>query len=121
MSWRGAPVYVVAHDLATWIVLRTETWPNTVGRQLAERAIAEALDLVQALAIALTFPDARCTSQQVADQAIVRLRETLRLAAAAGLLSRRQLRHATARLAEVGRMLGGWRKRTARARSPPPP
>lgn len=121
MSWRGAPVYVAAQDLATWVTLRAESWPGPTGWQLALRSTTEALDLVQALALALTFPDQRSASQQRADQAIVRLRETLRLATATGLLSHRQLRYACSRLAEIGRMLGGWRKQTDRARDPPTP
>jgi len=120
MSWRDAPLYVQSRDLAAWVMERAARWTGAEGDRLGRDTHAAARDLVEACALALTFPARRGDWLEAADVAALRLRERLRLAALLGLLSRRQLRFVDGRLAEVGRMIGGWRKRHARrARGPP--
>ena len=67
--------------------------------------------LLEAASLALTFPRSRGQHLVTADQAVVRVRVLLRLAAAQGALTARQLRYASGNLADIGRMIGGWRKR----------
>ena len=110
MSWRDAPLYVEAHDLASW-VLRKAAWKEPEGQQLAPRVAAVAFDLVAEVSLALTFPHRRAAHLERADEAIVRLRTGLRLARELELLSGRGLRFACERLRIIGRMVGGWRKR----------
>ena len=70
--------------------------------------------------MALTFPEGRAAQLQAADEAVVRLRERLRLAGALGLLSPGALRQLTGQLSAIGRMIGGWRRRLGpHARAPP--
>lgn len=118
MSWRDAPLYVEAHDLARWLLERTRSWPSPGGEQLA-RAVGEAaLELLTTVALALTFPATRGEHLEAADHAVVRLRAALRLSCELGLLSPGGLRFACGRLQAVGRMIGGWRKRL-RPTAPP--
>ncbi len=112
MSWRDAPLYVEAFDLSRWVAERAATWPH---RPLARLATASACELVSAVSLALTFPARRPRHLETADENIVRLRALLRLAAALGCLSAGGLRYATGRLAAIGRMVGGWRKRLERS------
>jgi hypothetical protein len=70
-----------------------------------------ATGLCVSISLALSFPAVRERHQQDADEAIVRLRERLRLARDLGLLSAGGARYAHGELLELGRMLGGWRKR----------
>ena len=108
MTWREAPLYVAATDLASWILERQRTWDaNILGQRLASTAC----DLQEAIALALTFPAIRRSQLHLADQGVVRLREQLRLVTDMTLLSPRQRRFALGRLAEIGRMIGGWRRR----------
>ncbi len=113
MSMLDAPLYVQAHDLAIWLSERTVSWPAAHG-DLATAVREGACELTCRAALALTFPDRRARHLRRADETIVRLREHLRIAAGLHLLSRRRLRYAAGELAEIGRMIGGWRKRVAR-------
>ena len=120
MSWRDAPLYIHATDLAQWCVQRASGWSGPLGDRLGRDLHAAALELVDQVALALTFPSDRAAHLAAADATVVRLRERLRLAQCVGLLSADQHRFACERLAEAGRMIGGWRKRLdRRAREPP--
>lgn len=118
MSWRDAPLYVEAHDLALWVIDRAGSWTSRGEGLLAPPAVNTAHQLVTSVALALTFPTSRKEHLEAADQAIVRLRVTLCLAREMGLLSAGGLRFAAGRLAAIGRMVGGWRKRLKPMDSP---
>lgn len=111
MSWRDAPLYVEAHDLAVWLIERAATLREPAAGFLAPRIVGTACDLVDAVALSLTFPATRPERLAQADAAIVVLRTELRLAEALGVISHRRLRFASDRLRAIGRMVGGWRKR----------
>ncbi len=119
MSWRDAPLYVEAHDLARWTLERTNAWASRDDRHLAPLVAGGACDLLTAVSLALTFPATRAIHLEEADHGIVRLRVLLRVARGLGLLSAGGLRFASGRLTAMGRMVGGWRKRARSARSPP--
>lgn len=111
MSWHDAPLYVEAHDLASWIVARAALWREPGGGLLAPRIAGAACELLDAVALALTFPAVRAAYLERADASIVVLRVELRLAEELGIFSARGLRFACERLRAIGRMVGGWRKR----------
>ena len=122
MSWRDAPLYVEASDLARYVLDRAAGWTDAAGPLLAPAVTEAALALVDGVALALTFPETRPTHLDEADRAVVRLRERLRLACALGLLSGGALRHTAGRLTVIGRNIGGWRRRRGvRPREPPEP
>ncbi len=108
MSWRDAPLYVEAMDLSCWVVERAGSWEHVL---LADRATGAAVELVSSVSLALTFPATRELHLAATDEGIVRLRTVLRVARNLGLVSRGGLRDAAERLAKIGRMVGGWRKR----------
>ncbi len=114
MSWRDAPLYVEANDLACWVVARANTWTKIDHRHLALLVTRGACELVSEVALALTFPDTRSEHLQRADHEIVRLRMLLRLACQLKQLRPGGLRFAAERLEVIGRMVGGWRKRVAK-------
>ncbi len=114
MSWKDAPLYVETHDLACWVLQRAHSWPQRGDDQLSRLAAGAACELVISVSLALTFPPTRADHLECADHAIVRLRTLLRLAGQLELLSAGGLRFASGRLREIGRMVGGWRKRVAR-------
>ena len=64
--------------------------------------------------------EVRAAQLQAADEAVVRLRDLLRLAEVLGLLLPGALRQLTGQLSAIGRMIGGWRRRRGpQARDPP--
>jgi hypothetical protein len=113
MSWRDAPLYVEAHDLAVASIGRATTWSAARGTLLAPVLVRAAGDLLDEVSLALTFPQTRAAHLERADHAVVRLRGALRLARDLGLLSPGALRQADERLGAIGRMIGGWRRRPA--------
>jgi hypothetical protein len=122
MSWREAPLYIEVHDLARRVLEWTPSWPDRGDPGLAATTRETALHLVDAVSLALTFPDDRPAHLAAADATIVRLRMRLRLANDLGLLSTGALRLAESHLLRAGRIVGGWRRRLTppQPRAPPP-
>lgn len=112
MSWRDAPLYVQAHDLTRWVLERAGSWKERGGEPLAGPVAEAVCELLGSLSLALTFPETRADHLQKADEALVRLRVLLRVARDLTLISPGGLRYAEGQLLAIGRMLGGWRKRT---------
>lgn len=127
MSRREAPLYVRCHDLARCVTDRFDGSGSGLGR-LGPRLVDAALDLLCQASLALTFRPSRSRDLADADRALVRLRVQLRVARDVGALSASGLRHLEGLTLEIGRMIGGWRKRvdsgaraTNRAGGGPPP
>jgi len=117
VSWHGAPLYVAAHDLARDVSARTEGWEQRgLPLALSDRLVGAALELLCTLGCALTFPASRAADLLAADRALVSLRLQLRIARELGALSPGGARHLEGRMLEIGRMIGGWRKRVQSAR-----
>jgi hypothetical protein len=106
-----APLYVRSHDLSRWVLERVMGWPDELRSVVGEALAAEARALVLSICLALTFPRERAERARDADDSVVRLRELLRLGRDLGALSASCHRYAQAELLEIGRMIGGWRKR----------
>lgn len=107
MRWRAAPAWVRAADLSVWMCGHAVGWTAP----LSWASMRAAMELREAIALALTFPAQRDLQIRAADTAIVRLRERLRLAQGLNLLDDAQVRHADAELSAIGRMLGGWQRK----------
>ena len=112
MSWQDAPLYVRAHDLARDLHRQLGHGADLGG--LGASLCADARRLLHCVSLALAFPNRRPVHQEEADEAILRLRTSLRLAADLDVLRAGGARQAQADLLDMGRMLGGWRKREAR-------
>ncbi len=119
MSWRDAPLWLEAHDLARWIIERVDSWSEERASHLGPLLTQGACELVEATALVLTFPKTRGSDLRAADRAIVRLRSRLRLAKELALISPGGLRFAEGRLRAIGKMVGGWQKRWNRRTAKP--
>lgn len=118
MSWRDAPIYIRAHDLARDLLPRVEDGPCPA---LRHRLAAEAQDLLCEVSLALSFVDGRRAHQEAADHAITRLKVLVRLARDVGVLDERGGRSVGEELVAMGRMIGGWQRRHAGPPDPPAP
>lgn len=111
-------MYIASYDLLRLVLARVETW-DAVHRELWGAPLVHAArDVAVEAMLALTFPKGRQDALIRVDEAIVRTRLGLRLAADRGLVSPGWHRLAQGQLATIGRMVGGWRKH---ARDPPEP
>ena len=117
MSWRDAPLYVESYDLSRDLMDRATRKPADL---YLKEATPLALEILDRVSLALTFPDRRVPLLRQADEAVVRLRMRLRLAIEAGSLSSGAFRKLSGQLLAIGRMLGGWQRRLEPgARAPP--
>lgn len=108
------PIFTRSFDLLTWLLPATNHFPRAHRHGFTRRLLDAAFDLRERLEEAhLRQGRARSERLAAADEALARLRVYLRLASRWGWLSDGQYGHVAEIVAEVGRLLGGWRKVTA--------
>ncbi|MBI2376738.1 MAG: diversity-generating retroelement protein Avd [Deltaproteobacteria bacterium] len=105
-----APLFTKTYDLVLWLDERTEQFPKSQRFGAAARLTRHAVEALEAITLALRGFE-RPENVDRADAALALLRVHLKLAADRHLISERQMLHALGRVEELGRMLGGWRKR----------
>ena len=102
-----------AYDLALWILSKTEKFPRSYRLSVGDRLVSNALDLllnVVEAAYALEKGDLLTKASSKANA----LRYLLRLSKDLRLVSVDSYAHATERVDEIGRMIGGWQRSTSR-------
>jgi hypothetical protein len=107
---KQAPIFTAAWDLSLWLQRQL----NNSSHALALANAQESLALLDAVVFALKGID-RAEQLILADQHLIRLRLRLRLAWQAELLTERQALYLLGLADDIGRQLGGWQKRLARA------
>jgi hypothetical protein len=115
MAGREMPIFTRTFDLLSWLLPVTNNFPRAHRFTLTSRLLSAAFDLRERLEAAnLRRGRARQEQLLLADEALARLRLYLRLAARWGWLKAGQYEHVAGMVAEVGRLLGGWQKATAK-------
>ena len=108
-------VFTRMFDLLAWLVPRSESFPRVHRHTTTARLLAAAFDSQEALLAARARRGrARLDALREADAALDRLRLYLRLAHQWRWLSDGQYAHVSTRVAEIGRLLGGWLRQTRR-------
>ena len=105
---KEAPLFIRAYDLHSWLLDRfggTGAYPA-----IGTAVLRHSAELLDAVSLALSRFD---TLERLieADEHATLLRVHLRLAAEKKLLTDRQLVYVTGELRDVGRQIGGWRRR----------
>lgn len=105
-----SPIFTRLHDLLLWLLQATRKFPREHRFGLAQRLEDQAFDLQRTLVAAAI--DTKHSTQHLADAdiALTTLRKTLLLCRELDLLQAGQYRHVSEMAAEVGRLLGGWRR-----------
>lgn len=107
------PIFTRTFDFLTWLLPATNHFPRAHRHTFTQRLLDAAFDLRERLEEAnLRRGPARLERLQLADEALSRVRVYLRLAWRWQWLSSGQYEHVAAMVAEIGRLLGGWRKQT---------
>jgi hypothetical protein len=107
---KQAPIFTAAWDLSLWLQRQLGATPHA----LARASVEESLALLDAVVFALKDID-RLEQLILADHRLIRLRLRLRMAWQAELLTERQALHLLGLADDIGRQIGGWQKRLARA------
>jgi hypothetical protein len=109
------PIFTRTFDLLTWLLPASHHFPRAHRHGFTRRLLDAAFDLRERLEEAdLRQGRLRVERLREADEALARLRLSLRLASRLGWLSDGQYGHVAEMVAEIGRLLGGWQKVTVR-------
>ena len=104
-------IFTRTFDFLTWLLPATNHFPRAHRHSFTRRLLDAAFDLRERLEEAnLRRGAERAERLRSADEALARVRCYLRLAAGWGWLSGRQYQHVAQMVAEIGRLLGGWKK-----------
>lgn len=102
-------------DLLTWLLPKVERFPKAYRSTVTLRMMNAALDCQEAVFTAQSAREARRRDAlQEADASLNRLRLYLRIAHRWHWLDDGQYAHVSAQVAEIGKLLGGWIKQSAR-------
>lgn len=113
MNREEMPIFTRTFDLLTWLLPATNNFPRAHRHSFTRRLLDSAFDLRESLERAhLRQGRARSERLVEADEALAKVRLYLRLASRWGWLSDGQYGHVAEMVAEIGRLLGGWRKVT---------
>lgn len=118
-DYREMPIFTRTFDFLTWILPATNNFPRAHRHTFTRRLLDAAFDLREHLEGAnLRRDEERRDRLAFADEALGRLRVYIRLAARWRWLSEGQYLHVSQMLVEIGRLLGGWQKASARKEEP---
>lgn len=113
MSQPEMPIFTRSFDFLTWLLPATNHFPRAQRHTFTRRLLDAAFDLREQLEAANhRLGSERLERLNAADETLDRLRLYLRLAAKWEWLSAGQYQHAAKMVAEIGRLLGGWKKVT---------
>jgi len=113
MSRQETPIFTRTFDFLTWLLPATNSFPRAYRHSFTQRLLDAAFDLRERLEEAnFRQSSARLERLDRADEALAKVRLYLRLAARWDWLSAGQYEHVAKMVAEIGRLLGGWRKVT---------
>ncbi len=105
------PIFTRTFDFLSWLLPATNNFPRAHRHTFTRRLLDVAFDLSEHLQEANQRRGAaRRERLERADEALVKVRYYLRLAAQWHWLSAGQYQHVAAMVAEIGRLLGGWQK-----------
>ena len=105
-----SPIFTRTYDLLKWLIPATLKFPKSQRFVMAERVRDTALDF-QDLLIAAVFSQDKAPILAQADIELQKLRVHLRLCFDFKLISADQYEHVSRMVVEIGRLLGGWRKK----------
>lgn len=115
---RYGPALEALHVFLRWTGPAIENFPRAHKFTLGDRILATSLDALERL-IEATYDRERQKPLQAANLAIDKLRHLFRLAHALHCIDHRRYEHAAGQLTEIGRLIGSWKKTSARQPADP--
>ncbi len=107
------PIFPKTFDFVSWLLAVTNHFPRSQRFVVTKRMLDAALDFQELLVDANVHRGrARLGKLDLADAELDKVRLYLRLASRWGWLSAGQYQHGARLVAEIGKLLGGWKKAT---------
>ncbi|MEW5828233.1 MAG: diversity-generating retroelement protein Avd [Chloroflexota bacterium] len=105
-----SPIFTKTFDMLAWLLPAAQKFPREQRFVLAQRLQNAAFNFYEAITAASLSEQSGPHLQQ-ADIELQRLRLYLRLSRRLQFFSPGQYQHAAGMIEEIGRLLGGWRKK----------
>ena len=106
-----SPLFVKTYDFLLWLIPLALKFPKSQRFLLAERLSGMALEFYDQILEAVTEPEHQAERLNAADRLLTKIRLYVRLSHDLGCISTGQLEHAARRLDEIGRLIGGWKRK----------
>ncbi|MHC4820667.1 MAG: diversity-generating retroelement protein Avd [Planctomycetota bacterium] len=117
MQAERTPIFVRTYDFVLWLLPHTAKFPKAMRHSFTNRLETDILRFQGALCRASRARGtARRSALDASDGLLDSVRFLVRLAHGFGWLTTRQHEHATIRMSEIGRLLGGWQRAESHAR-----
>jgi hypothetical protein len=117
MTGLDTPLFVKTHDFILWLLKHSMRFPKALRHTFTNRLEQAAFDFQQATLMANAVRgEARMKRLDQADGHLSCLRSLLRFTTDLQLLGAAQVKYASDRMDELGRLLGAWKKGTDRQR-----
>jgi len=114
-----SPIFVKTYDFLLWLIPLTLKFPKSQRFLLAERLSKMALDFYDLILEAVLEPEHQVERLDQADKLLTKIRLYLRLSHDLHCISPGQLEHAARLTDEMGRLMGGWKRKTPSSRNGP--
>jgi len=108
-----SPLFVKTYDFMLWLIPLTLKFPKSQRFLLAERLSKMTLDLYDLVLDAVMEPERQDECLDAADRLLTKIRLYVRLSHDLKCISPGQLEHAARRTDEIGRLIGGWKRKRA--------
>ncbi len=113
MTGQEMPIFTRTFDFLTWLLPITNHFPTAHRHTFTKRLLDAAFDLREQLEAANhRMGKERLVYIKMADESLDKVRTYIRLASKWDWLSAGQYQHVSNMVAEIGRLLGGWKKIT---------
>ena len=109
-----SPLFVKTYDFLLWLIPLTLKFPKSQRFLLAERLSKMALDFYDLILDAVLEPEREGECLDAADRLLTKIRLYVRLSHDLRCISLGQFEHAARLMDELGRLIGGWKRKRAR-------
>lgn len=106
-----SPLFVKTYDFMLWLLPLTLKFPKAQRFLLAERLGKMTLDFYDLILEAVTDPQHQLENINRADRLLAKIRLYIRLSFDMECVSVGQYEHAARLVDELGRLLGGWKRK----------
>jgi len=111
-----SPLFVKTYDFILWLIPLTLKFPKSQRFLLAERLSGMALDFYDLIIAAVQQPQVQMQKLDEADRLLSKIRLYVRLSHDLGCLSLGQFEYAARKIDELGRLMGGWKRKESRTK-----
>ncbi len=112
-----SPIFVKTYDFLLWLIPLTLKFPKSQRFLLAERLSKMALDFYDIILDGVMKPECQDERLDEADRLLTKIRLHVRLSYDTHCISLGQLEHAARLMDEIGRLIGGWKRKRARQKA----